>query len=93
MVGGCSKVVQDVAPFMMADGNPAETRFVNKVGLERAGFGTETISTLVKAYKTLFRSGLTLENAVSRLEADLDSTPELTELIQFVRASQRGLAR
>lgn len=93
MVGGCSKVVQDIAPFMMADGNPAETRFVNKVGLERAGFGTETISTLVKAYKTLFRSGLTLENAVSRLEADLDSTPELTELIQFVRASQRGLAR
>jgi UDP-N-acetylglucosamine acyltransferase len=93
MVGGCSKVVQDVAPFMMADGNPAETRFVNKVGLERAGFGTETISTLVKAYKTLFRSGLTLENAVSRLEADLDSTPELRELIQFVRASQRGLAR
>lgn len=93
MVGGCSKVVQDVAPFMMADGNPAETRFVNKVGLERAGFGTETISTLVKAYKTLFRSGLTLENSVSRLEADLDSTPELTELIQFVRASERGLAR
>jgi UDP-N-acetylglucosamine acyltransferase len=93
MVGGCSKVVQDVAPFMMADGNPAETRFVNKVGLERAGFGTDTISTLVKAYKTLFRSGLTLENAVSRLEADLDSTPELRELIQFVRASQRGLAR
>jgi len=48
---------------------------------------------LIKAYKTLFRSGLTLDNAVSRLETDLPPTPELTELIQFVRASQRGLAR
>ena len=96
MVGGCSKVVQDIAPFMMADGNPAETRFVNKVGLERAGFGADTISTLIKAYKTLFRSALTLDHALSRLEADLASTPELkelNELIQFVRASQRGLAR
>jgi UDP-N-acetylglucosamine acyltransferase len=93
MVGGCSKVVQDIAPFMMADGNPAETRFVNKVGLERAGFGADILSALIKAYKTLFRSGLTLDNAVSRLETDLPPTPELTELIQFVRASQRGLAR
>ena len=93
MVGGCSKVVQDIAPFMMADGNPAETRFVNKVGLERSGFGADTVSTLTKAYKILFRSGLTLDNALSRLEADLPSTPELKELIQFVRASQRGLAR
>jgi UDP-N-acetylglucosamine acyltransferase len=93
MVGGCSKVVQDIAPFMMADGNPAETRFVNKVGLERSGLGADTVSTLTKAYKILFRSGLTLDNALSRLEADLPSTPELKELIQFVRASQRGLAR
>jgi UDP-N-acetylglucosamine acyltransferase len=93
MVGGCSKVVQDIAPYMMADGNPAETRFVNKVGLERSGLGADTVSTLTKAYKILFRSGLTLDNALSRLEADLPSTPELKELIQFVRASQRGLAR
>jgi UDP-N-acetylglucosamine acyltransferase len=93
MVGGCSKLVQDVAPFMMADGNPAETRFVNKVGLERAGFGAETIAHLIKAYKTVFRSGLTLDNALARLESDLPSTPELKELIAFIRASPRGLAR
>ena len=93
MVGGCSKLVQDVAPFMMADGNPAETRFVNKVGLERAGFGAETIANLIKAYKTVFRSGLTLDNALARLESDLPSTPELKELIAFIRASPRGLAR
>lgn len=93
MVGGCSKVVQDVAPYMMADGNPTETRFVNKVGLERAGFAADTIDTLIKAYKIIFRMGLTLDNALSRVEADLPTSPELKELIQFVRSSQRGLAR
>ena len=93
MVGGCSKLVRDVAPYMMADGNPAETRFINKVGLERAGFSAETISSLAKAYKTLFRSGLTLENALSRLETEFPSTPELQELVGFIRGSKRGLAR
>ena len=93
MVGGCSKLVQDVPPFMMADGNPAETRFINKVGLERAGFEAETIANLIKAYKTVFRSGLTLDNALARLESDLPSTPELKELIDFIRTSARGLAR
>jgi len=93
MVGGCSKLVQDVPPFMMADGNPAETRYINKVGLERAGFGPATISALAKAYKTLFRGGLTLEAALACLEEDFAGTPELGELVEFVRSSQRGLAR
>jgi UDP-N-acetylglucosamine acyltransferase len=48
---------------------------------------------LIKAYKTVFRSGLTLDNALARLESDLPSTPELKELIAFIRASPRGLAR
>jgi len=93
MVGGCSKVVQDVAPFMMADGNPAETRYINKVGLERAGFPPETIAALAKAYKTLFRAGLTLEAALARLEEDRAVQPESGELVAFIRASQRGIAR
>jgi len=93
MIGGCSKVVQDVAPFMMADGNPAETRFVNKVGLERAGLAAETITVLTKAYKILFREGLTTANALIRLEADLPTSPELAHLMAFVRGSQRGLAK
>ena len=59
MIGGCSKVVQDVPPFMMADGNPAETRTINKVGLERNGVSEEAQSALRQAYKILFREGLT----------------------------------
>jgi UDP-N-acetylglucosamine acyltransferase len=63
MVGGCSKVVQDVPPFMMADGNPAETRTVNKTGMERNGIADEAQAALRQAYKILFREGLTVSNA------------------------------
>lgn len=93
MIGGCSKVVQDVAPFMMADGNPAVTRFVNKVGLERAGFTPESVSVLTRAYKIVFRGGLTTRNALDQLASELPVTPELEHLAEFVRSSTRGLAK
>ncbi len=93
IVGGCAKVVQDVAPFMLADGNPAETRFINKTGLERAGFSSETVGTIVKAYKILFREGLSTPNAIAKLESDLPRIPEIAHLVEFVRSSERGLAR
>src|ERR1041384_5915052 len=63
IIGGCSKVVQDVPPFMLVDGNPAETRTVNKVGLERKGISEEVQSGLRQASKILFRDGLTVSNA------------------------------
>ena len=93
IIGGCSKVVQDVPPFMLADGNPAETRTVNKVGLERNGVSAEAQTALKQAYKILFREGLTIPNALTRIEADLPPLPELTHLVQFCRTSQRGLTR
>src|ERR1043165_4582671 len=67
IVGGCSKVVQDVPPFMLVDGNPGETRTINKVGLERNGLSNEAQSALRSAYKILFREGLTIPNALSRI--------------------------
>ena len=93
MIGGCSKVVQDVAPFMMADGSPAETRFINKVGLERAGFTPDAISQLTKAYKVLFRSGLTTANALARIESEVGDSPEVRHLVAFTHSSERGLAK
>ena len=93
MIGGCSKVVQDVPPFMMADGNPAETRFINKVGLERHGFSPEAVKTLTTAYKILFREGLTIPNALVRIETDLPALPEIEHLLRFVRSSQRGISK
>ena len=69
IVGGCSKVVQDVPPFMLADGNPAETRTVNKIGMERNGVSDSAQSMLRQAFKILFREGLTIPNALTRIEA------------------------
>lgn len=93
IIGGCSKVVQDVPPFMLADGNPAETRTINKVGLERNGVSEEAQCALKQAYKILFREGLTIPNALARIESDLPALPELQHLVQFVRSSERGISK
>src|SRR6266404_5064010 len=93
IIGGCSKVVQDVPPFMMADGNPAETRTINKVGLERNGVTAEVQAGLRQAYKILFREGLTVSNALARIEAELPPLPEIGHLVQFIRQSERGIGK
>src|SRR6059036_762629 len=71
LIGGCCKVVQDVAPFMLVDGNPAETRTVNKLGMERNAVPEAAQTALRQAYKILFREGLTVSNALGRIEAEL----------------------
>jgi UDP-N-acetylglucosamine acyltransferase len=93
IIGGCSKVVQDVPPFMLADGNPAQTRTINKVGLERNGVPEETQSAIKQAFKILFREGLTVSNALQQIEAELPPLPEIQHLVQFARASERGLSK
>jgi len=93
IIGGCSKVVQDVPPFMMADGNPAETRTINKIGMERNGVSEEAKNALRQAYKILFREGLTVSNAISKVEKKLPPLPEVRHLAQFVRASERGISK
>jgi UDP-N-acetylglucosamine acyltransferase len=93
IIGGCSKVVQDVPPFMLADGNPAETRTVNKVGMERNGIAEEAQKALKFAYKILFRAQLTIPNALMKIEKKLPPLPEIKHLVQFIRASERGISK
>jgi UDP-N-acetylglucosamine acyltransferase len=93
IIGGCSKVVQDVPPFMLADGNPAETRTVNKIGLERNGVSPESQNALRQAFKILFREGLTVTNALTRIEAELPALREIQHLIAFARSSSRGISK
>ncbi len=93
IVGGCSKVVQDVLPFMLADGNPAQIRAINKVGLDRNNVAPETQAALKQACRLLFREGLTIPNALSRIETELAPLPEIRTLVEFVRSSQRGISR
>jgi UDP-N-acetylglucosamine acyltransferase len=93
IIGGCSKVVQDVPPYMLADGNPAETRTVNKVGLERNNISEEAQVALKQAYKILFREKLTIANALTKIEAELPPLPEVKHLVDFIRKSERGISK
>lgn len=91
MIGGCSKVVQDVPPFMLVDGNPAETRTINKLGMERNGVSDAAQSALRQAHRILFREGMTIPNALARVEAEVPALPEVKHFLQFIRSSQRGV--
>jgi UDP-N-acetylglucosamine acyltransferase len=93
IIGGCSKVVQDVPPYMLVDGNPAQARTINRVGMERNGVSEEVQNAMKQAYRLLFREGLSMPNALARIEADLPVLPELAHLVGFVRASERGLCK
>lgn len=91
MIGGCSKVVQDVPPFMLIDGNPAETRTVNKVGMERKGVSEKSQAAMKQAYKMLFRERATVSKAVAKIETELSGCEEVAYLVDFVRKSERGI--
>ena len=91
MVGGKSKIVQDVLPFFITDGNPPRVRGVNSVGLRRAGFSAETRRGLKNAYQLLFRSGNSLDDALRELDQVNDEN--VAHLVDFIRGSKRGFIR
>lgn len=93
IIGGCSKITQDIPPYMMVDGNPGETRTINKVGLERNGVSEESQAALRQAFKIIFRQGLTISNALERIKAELPATPEIRHLMEFCQTSERGITR
>ena len=93
IIGGCSKVVQDVPPYMMVDGNPAATRTLNKEGLKRNGVDEDTQKSMRQAYRILFRSEQTFTNAVKQVRADVATSPELEHLLAFIESSERGIAK
>lgn len=92
ITGGCSKIVQDVPPFMIADGNPAVVRGVNQVGLERHGFTEETVRVLREAYRLLYRSKLNVKQATDEIRKALTG-PEIEHLLTFIDGSSRGVIR
>ena len=93
MLGGLSKIVQDVAPFMIADGNPAVIRSINKVGLERKGFTAGQIERVKLVHRLLFRDGLNRSQALEKIAAHPQSdSAEMRDILEFARKSERGLA-
>jgi len=93
IIGGGSRIPQDVAPFTRVAGNPAKTFGLNTVGLERRGFSKESIATLKQAYRIFFRSKLTVENAAAEVEREVSLTPEVRKLLDFLLSSERGVTR
>lgn len=93
MVGAMAKVVQDVPPFVIAEGNPARTRTVNKVGLERNGFEVAQMSEIRAAYKVLFKSDKTREQAIDllRKQSEGDNHALVKRILEFVERSERGV--
>lgn len=89
-VGGLTRIVQDVPPYMIVEGNPSKVRKVNIVGLQRNGIGQERITALKKVYRDLFRSRKPRAEVVAEFEGLDNLTPEVQELIDFLRRVDRG---
>ncbi len=97
MTGVGSVVLHDIPPFVMASGNTAQAHGINSEGLRRRGFANDAINAVRRAYKTLYKSGLTLEEARAQL-AELAQAPgagreEIAQLVAFLRNVTRGIVR
>ena len=92
MVGGNTRVNLDIPPFLMTSDFNVTARGLNLVGLRRHGLSAEAIGALKRAYQILYRAGLPLEEALERIEREVD-TAEARQLGAFIRASQRGICR
>lgn len=93
IIGGCSKVTQDVPPFMMADGHPLQVRSINSVGLKRRGVSEEAQRLIKQAFRILYRKQLITHQAIEQIEKDIEQIPEVIQLLQFVKSSERGITR
>jgi len=93
IVGGCSKVVRDIPPFMMVDGHPARAFGVNTVGLDRNNISSEEKLNLKRAYKLIFKSGFPLKSSIKNIEETLDMTPTSKTLLEFLKKSERGVCK
>ncbi|MFP4226872.1 MAG: acyl-ACP--UDP-N-acetylglucosamine O-acyltransferase [Desulfobacterales bacterium] len=92
-IGGKSAVVKDIPPYVIAAGDRATLHGLNKVGLKRHGFSENTLSSLKKAYRIIFRIGLTVNEAVERVLAEVENTPEVLNLVHFIKSTERGITR
>lgn len=92
-VGGKSAVVKDIPPYVIAAGDRATLHGLNTVGLKRHGMSQGTLSQLKKAYRIIFRIGLTLNESVERVRAEVELIPEVVAFIEFLKSSNRGITR
>jgi UDP-N-acetylglucosamine acyltransferase len=93
MISGGSMVAQDIPPYTIAQGDRAKSMGLNLIGLKRRGFAEASLRGLKQAYRLIFRSGLRLEEALQRIEVEVETSAELEHFVSFIKESQRGIAR
>ena len=93
MIGGGFRVPQDICPYSLSGGYPLKIMGLNAIGLKRRGFSKETLAGLHAAFKLLFSSGLNTTQAVERINSDLEITPEIQIILDFIAQSTRGLVK
>jgi len=93
MVGGGFRVTQDIVPFVTTGGYPLKTLSINRIGMERRGFSQEQINAISKAFRTMFRAGLNISQALEKLKTEGPHTPETALMIEYASRSERGIIR
>ncbi|MGE5467269.1 MAG: acyl-ACP--UDP-N-acetylglucosamine O-acyltransferase [Ignavibacteria bacterium] len=93
MTGMGTILFQDVPPYVMVSGNPSAPHGINSEGLKRRGFDSPTIMAIKRAYKTLYKAGLKLDEAVAGLSTEREKVPELGPLVDFLAQPGRGIVR
>jgi len=93
MIGGGSRVSQDIAPFVKSAGSPPRNAGINAIGLERRGFARETREAIDRAYRIFFRNGTTVDRAVAAIRNELPGIPETEHFARFCETSVRGITR
>lgn len=88
-----SAIGKDVPPYMMVEGKPAKPRGINTEGLKRCGFSQEDLTSIRRAYKMLYKSGLSLEQAISQIAIMQDDMPVLQPMVKFLRSRARSIIR
>jgi UDP-N-acetylglucosamine acyltransferase len=91
MIGGCSRVIQDIPPYSLCVGGPALVYNLNAVGLRRAGMSASQMKHLKEAFRLMFHSGLAKTSAVDQIEKEVEQIGEVKHLVEFAKASSRGL--
>ena len=92
-IGGKSAVVKDIPPYVIAAGDRARLHGLNRVGLRRHGHSEKAIAMLKRTYRLIFRIGITLNEAIERVKAEVDQTPEVKRFMAFIKSSRRGITR
>jgi UDP-N-acetylglucosamine acyltransferase len=93
IIGGGFRVQMDVCPYAMVAGYPLKTMGLNKIGLKRRGFSDATLKILEQTFNILFKSGLNTTQAVEKIKAEVESIPEVQNILDFIAASERGIIK